>query len=94
MNWPTCPGCQAALPPGLPNTCHACGLLLHGPAADDFLAASNALALLDERRTELAQRRADSLERMRRASATPSPTVLFTGRRTSTGCVTCARSAG
>ncbi|WP_345559858.1 hypothetical protein, partial [Nonomuraea rosea] len=69
MNWLLCPGCEAVLPAGPLDACPGCRLLLRGPAADDYLAVSDMLALLDERRTELVRRRDEALASMRDATA-------------------------
>ncbi|WP_188187112.1 SCO7613 C-terminal domain-containing membrane protein [Nonomuraea sp. SYSU D8015] len=70
--WPTCPGCGATLTGPPSAACPECSLLLHGPAAADYLAAAAALAKLEERRTDLLKRRDEALAAMRAATTAAS----------------------
>ncbi|NJP93543.1 hypothetical protein HCN51_29550 [Nonomuraea sp. FMUSA5-5] len=67
MDWPNCPSCGVALT-GTVDACPECRLLLHGPAASDYLNVVAALAELDGRRAELVRRREEALAGMRAAT--------------------------
>ncbi|MBF8187459.1 hypothetical protein ITP53_17300, partial [Nonomuraea sp. K274] len=66
MDWPNCPDCGAALS-AVVDACPECRLLLHGPAADAYLAVAVTLARVEEHRAELVRRRDEALAGMRRA---------------------------
>ncbi|GAA5082071.1 putative outer membrane lipoprotein [Thermocatellispora tengchongensis] len=63
MNWRKCPDCGAEQRADQ-QVCPHCGLPLHGPLAEEYWAACEALAELDGRRAELAARREHAYRRL------------------------------